>query len=230
LSSCPKCGAPINADAFGLITCGSCKAVLSVDLEGTATQVVHEPLPAEDTLSIQTKTAETPTAVTIALPPIELPPMSFQMEPAPSEEQAFQVVDQIQPIPHAPKIEAKADLHLQNQNSSSENSTALTGFQEADSAPQSPKSVFKEIADFAFGFTKPSLLNYTIFLEGVAHKKSEVLGALSEKKFGWTRGELESEISGDRLVLRNLNPAKATMVVKVLQNIPVRISWRQDGF
>ena len=239
MSSCPKCGTAIDESAFGLITCESCKAVLSVDLDGNATQVEHEPLPLEnnenEVLSFHESEPEQkpeavpepipePDTAPISIDPFELPPATFQ--PDSIQEQPLEAPQNFEPIlfPVENVVEEKSA-----EVPSSDFTIQMSGFHEPRPEAQSPSQIFKEIADYAKGPANPNLLSYSIFFEGVENHKSEVVSALSEKKFGWSKNEIESKITGDRLILNDLNPAQAVMVVKLLQNISIRISWRQDG-
>lgn len=179
--------------------------------------------------------------------PIEAPPMEtsptqeFQYQPPPFENIPAAEPSTTQEAPvdfsaeQTPVADSAVEENFQTPAPASapakvfHSSLKISGFMETAPEVQKPISAFKEIAEFASALTAPSLISYSIFIEGVESQRAEVVTALSDKKFGWSKTELEEKISEDRLILKKLNPAQAVMVVKLLQNIPIRISWRQDG-
>jgi hypothetical protein len=299
--------------------CKSCKAVLTVDIEGNASVVVHEPMPIEQepepvkakpaaahkkpkskappppepepepeteleseleqapepepvVQQVETLTPPQPDLGFPQLDPFQQFPVNqnieapgFQVQPfpaqnfdidlnlsspsqespqqPPSQEQFFEqptteVIPQetpqenesvyIEPAEVAPVIEKpnvkKVEIKLVRE------AFELTGFQKEHDEILSPKMVFTEIAQFANELESSGLPTYSIFLENIEAHKESVYKVLLNEKFGWSQSFLKSRTFEDQIELRKVNPAQAVMVVKLLQSLPIQISWRQDDF
>lgn len=263
--------------------CKSCKAVLTVDIEGNASVVVHEPMPTEPEPSPEQMPELGPVVQQVEalvqpqpdlgfpqLDPLQQFPVNqniealgFQAQPFPTqnfdidlnlssltqesppqaqaqffEQSTTEVVPQEAPLVSEPEIpEAKEltpviekptlkKIEIKTVSEAFE----LTGFQKEQDEILSPKMVFKEIAHFADELESSGLPTYSIFLENVRAHKDAVYKALLNEKFGWSHNFLESRTFEDQIELRKVNPARAVMVVKLLQSLPIQISWRQDDF
>ncbi|MCB9072551.1 MAG: hypothetical protein H6623_02940 [Bdellovibrionaceae bacterium] len=102
---------------------------------------------------------------------------------------------------------------------------------ETESNPQDPLGVSQ------FDKTSASQLAegpyyYDLIISGLdtADIKREVLKALDDKRFVWTLEDLKGKFHGGQLVLRNLNPVKAVLLMIKIQHIDVDIRWEQKPF
>ena len=73
---------------------------------------------------------------------------------------------------------------------------------------------------------------YDLIISGLdtADIKRELLKALDDKRFLWSLDELKGKLRGGQLVLKNLNPVKAVMLVIKLQHMDVDIRWEQKPY
>ncbi len=87
----------------------------------------------------------------------------------------------------------------------------------------------KEISDLANDNEAPQLLSYEIQIEGIdtSELRQKILDALSDNRFRWEARVLLSQIKNGQLSLPRLNPAKAMVMIRRLQALPVRITWIQ---
>jgi len=97
-------------------------------------------------------------------------------------------------------------------------------------APDRP--FVKEMTDFANKELSSGPLTYSILIEGIdlADTRTAVLEALSDRKFDWDSETLRKKIRLGGLRLEGLSTAQAVMVIRRLQGIAVRISWRQHVY
>jgi hypothetical protein len=73
---------------------------------------------------------------------------------------------------------------------------------------------------------------YEVIITGIdsADLKKEIIMALSEKRFSLLISELQKEIQKGELIVRNLNPVRAMLIVLRLQSLDVIVEWRQKHF
>lgn len=89
---------------------------------------------------------------------------------------------------------------------------------------------FSDVTDFANADTVSGPLAYTLTIDGIESSLlvSQLKEAMTDSRFGWDVPSLLSQIGGGRLVLRGLNPAKASVLINRIKYLPFKISWRQD--
>jgi hypothetical protein len=73
---------------------------------------------------------------------------------------------------------------------------------------------------------------YEVIITGIdsADLKKDIIMALSEKRFSLIVSELQKEIQKGELIVRNLNPVRAMLIVLRLQSLDVIVEWRQKHF
>jgi hypothetical protein len=73
---------------------------------------------------------------------------------------------------------------------------------------------------------------YEVVVSGIdsADLKKDVIMALSDKRFSLVVSELQKEIQKGELIVRNLNPVRAMLIVLRLQSLDVIVEWRQKHF
>jgi hypothetical protein len=75
-------------------------------------------------------------------------------------------------------------------------------------------------------------LSYSILIEAIDTQdiRQQLLDALSDPKFQWDSKEMFKKIKMGKLILENLNPVKASILVHRLQALPVKVSWTQNVY
>lgn len=89
---------------------------------------------------------------------------------------------------------------------------------------------FSDVTDYANSNSNLGPLSYTVTIEGLesSHLLIQLKEAMTDSRFGWETATLLTEVSGGRLVLSGLSPAKASVLISRIKYLPLKISWRQD--
>lgn len=98
------------------------------------------------------------------------------------------------------------------------------------SESQTLQSAFKEITEFGNKETSAGPITYTVFIENIevpelAQKVNQVL---SEPKMNLDIKDFAKKIQKGQIILENLNPVQAVMVIKKLRGVNVKLSWSQN--
>jgi hypothetical protein len=86
-----------------------------------------------------------------------------------------------------------------------------------------------EVSEFGNSNRDFGALSYTVLIEHIdtSEIRKKLSDALSDSKFQWDVTELLQRIEMGKLELTELNPAKASILVRRLQEVPVTVSWNQ---
>jgi len=86
-----------------------------------------------------------------------------------------------------------------------------------------------EISQFANADQALGALSYSITIENIDTKEvlTELLEALSDPKFQWDQAEIRKQARAGRVELKQVNPAKASVVIQRIGDLPVKVSWKQ---
>ncbi len=223
--SCPKCSAKIDHD-FGIVSCHSCGAILSIDFDGNVTlsdpddfpsseaAPAEQPAPPaehgflQDAVLIQSSAAEeTPVA------PITWDPIS---ETAPAEAAESQSADS----DSAPEFE---------DNWINEPEAPTAGPPPAPTGPMD----FSDVVDYANSVELDnSPLVYAFRIEGIDHKdiRKKVVDVLSDIRLNLHVKDLIPTIKGGILELSDLSPIRASIIASRLREEAVTFRWRQNVF
>lgn len=89
---------------------------------------------------------------------------------------------------------------------------------------------FEDVTDFGNSDTASGPLSYTVVIEGIDTGKiyGELKEALDDSRFRWNVPELLKTIRAGRLEIKDMNPAKAFMLINRIKYLSLKISWRQD--
>lgn len=243
---CPQCSNSIEAD-FGVVTCSRCQSVLFVDMEGhvqLSGNSNSDPEPPSGFLnSEKSSSIEAPLD-----PPSEnwsqdQNPVSFENEPVEGfdsfaatnfesalSEVSLELETHLHESQSAPVFEEAASDSMLNLDSlkelSAESEFEIPVLSEENSNDLSDVSRFSN-ADEPVG-----PLSYSIVIEAIDTQdiRQQILEALSDPKFQWDIKELMRKIKMGKLVLENMNPVKASIVVHRLQALPVKVSWTQNVY
>lgn len=222
MAKCPNCQADLPED-FGLIECASCAAPLFVELDGEVRVSGLNP----------------------ATPGISHPPRAFDLgeaeeggessEPPPLESSFMKKidmrlvddqgrVDNPEPIPmDAPEpIEVDADpTHAVAQEQESEEvSVSVAGLGDVAAYGNSEISRGQDGGLF-----------YNLRIEGIdsSELRSLVKEILQDRKFLWDSEALMKSIRMGTLVLRDITPVKASLLVQRLHDLPLQLIWEQHA-
>jgi len=243
--TCPRCGHSIDQD-FGVITCAQCAAVLFIDMEGQV-QVSEEPAAAsaepayQPEAPIETKPPVMPprTPARPVMPPRPAP----YMPPVPPPPPPLSKVEAKAPIAK-PQVETPAtdpfavspepSMEIAEENFENPSQAEEFGTIEADALAEPVDSslaaeMFSEVSEFGNADQSFGALSYSILIENIdtSSTRQKLYEALSDAKFQWDAKELLQQIDQGRLQLTQINPAKASVLVRRLQDVPVKVSWDQ---
>ncbi len=219
-----------------MITCGQCHAVLFIDMDGQV-QVSGEAPSAEADANV---VSESGLDLMASLPQIDAIFQNSNLEPAQSEaarsEAApFEVtVEPPAPMPPPPPpqrapVRPPSKSHqapvppAQPPAKPTANPSSEGGYEVLQSGN------FDEVSQFGNTIQDFGALSYFVLIENIdtSAAREKLFEALSDDKFQWDPREVILQIKKGRLELPQLNPVKASVLVKRLQDVPVKVSWIQ---
>lgn len=131
------------------------------------------------------------------------------------------------PAPHfsAPAEEPVMDSPLEPAESSFNSPAPIA----EPSVPISAGESFSDLNDYGNAEQDFGALSYSVQIEGIDTSaiREKLFDVLSDPKFQWDVNELTQQIENGRLLLHQLNPAKASILVRRLQDVSVTVSWEQ---
>lgn len=257
--SCPKCGAQIDQD-FGLVNCPGCATVLSVDVDGqihvpSETHVTieyqseqaagqFEGLPLQEDQSVvdapqfeeshaQDPSVEEPVAdqvnqVISAENSDFLHDGYTQQEPTEqdSAESTYEQPLDAQPTqePSEESVNTEFQSVFPEENQTEE--------EQAAEEPQSAAQIIREIRDYGNSETGANPLSYSIIIEGLDYTeiREKLREVLDDPKMRWNVDEIMARVRGGRLVLDNLNPVKASILVRRIMPLKIKFTWSQHVY
>lgn len=102
---------------------------------------------------------------------------------------------------------------------------------EAATVVRPPRHI-SEVSEFSNSDQAFGPLSYSVMIDAIDTKEVRQLlaEALNDAKFQWDAKELLKQIKMGRLLLENLNPVKASVLIHRLQDVPVKVSWTQNVY
>jgi hypothetical protein len=97
----------------------------------------------------------------------------------------------------------------------------------------SPRSLAEEIGDFANSENGTNgALSYWVRIEGIDTKevRADIERVFSDSKLMLDWRDVVETIENGVLEIKQLNPIKASRLVQKLNELPVRLSWRQSAY
>ena len=235
--SCPRCGNSIDQD-FGVITCNKCAAVLFVDMEGQA-QISGESSSGEASESSAAEPSfgsEQPPSPDFSFQPDEAlggPEinLSSQIESYQETPQTEEPTPQSLSQPHFNHEEASMmyDAPLDPSHEAAVNPGNDFLSESVASSYEGSANSLSEVSDFGNVQQGFGQLSYRLVIENIDTGliRDKVYEVLSDSKFQWDAKEILAQIEKGRLQLDQLNPVKASVLVKRLQSVSVKVSWVQ---
>lgn len=97
---------------------------------------------------------------------------------------------------------------------------------------QSVAQVMQEITDYGNAEGNINPLSYTLIIEGLDFRdaKDTLRDVLQDSKMKWDVEEVMGNIRGGKLVINNLNPAKASILVRRLMPLKLKFTWSQHAY
>lgn len=219
MARCPECQTEQSAD-FGMTTCTQCSAVFMVGIDG---EVASAEAPSEDEPAY-------PSDEAFAEPAVEEPTYQPSIESSdeattlqPYEPPADDAVEEFaEPVEDVAEDEVEySENFLDNL---SEKKTTTPSAEDPLDIQRFDESAASQMDDGEYV--------YEVIITGIdsADLKKEIIMALSEKRFSLIVSELQNEIQKGELIVRNLNPVRAMLIVLRLQSLDVIVEWRQKHF
>lgn len=145
--------------------------------------------------------------------------------PLEASNEAFAEVDPVQALPEHIEV-------YQPEVSSFEGVNEYAPEEQPAIPSTSDTSDFSDVTDFANNDLTAGPLSYVVIIEGIDSSLlvRELREVMTDSRFGWDANELLTHISAARLVLKDLSPAKASVLINRIKYLPFKISWRQDVF
>lgn len=247
MAKCPKCGVALLEDS-GLVTCHACGTFAIIDENGNALM--------DDGGSSKEAAAPAP-AVTLPMDPLdylgglETPIATFHASPfhdAPAGEASVE--------PHFGELNshdldglAPASMDSHQGPYDSPTSTTSDGptseyqegmaFQNPDNygLPQDSSPMLSEddplglnaYANSEVSAANDGMLVCRILIDGIDTKeiRDTLRAAMNDQRFNWDQNEILSHLKSGHLVIENVTPVKAMVLIKRIKQMPVRIRWEQ---
>ncbi|HVK60208.1 MAG TPA: zinc ribbon domain-containing protein [Bdellovibrionales bacterium] len=207
-AQCPQCGTSLKDD-YGMTQCPGCGVFAFVDMDGNA--IISSPEP-EPSVVIESES-----------PLFEDPNDSFESLEAPEPEFA--------PIEFQMGISAEEDLPVDIAPSQPSISivegTAVEPL--PDLGPADDPLGLSDFANSEISSGQNGPLLFRILISGIDTKeiRESIREALEDSRFGWDPDGLLARLDKGNLVIENLAPVKATIIIHRIKRLPVKIRWEQ---
>ncbi len=235
MARCPECQTEQSAD-FGMTTCPQCSAVFMIGIDG------------------QVDSAEAPNYDEPEHQPIDEPIVEPSEEPTTLQPCQPQNDDFVETFAAAAEefIEGNPVNDIENEEQGGDKNDVDTDFNtDFNTADEYSENFLDNLSDNKvtpvsatdpldiqrFDESAASQMDdgeyvYEVIITGIdsADLKKDIIMALSEKRFSLIVSELQKEIQKGELIVRNLNPVRAMLIVLRLQSLDVIVEWRQKHF
>ena len=236
---CPKCGAFLKDD-YGMVTCAKCGTISMVDMDGVARLDENDALEAVDPIPPREATYVLPPDLApptsdeggFAFPPVDdsVEPSSFapsalpDLAPEPQSEPdsvgGAEFVAETEPPP--PAEELNMDQILGYQDPAESREPVELG------APGDPLGI-NAFANSEVSQAKDGLLVFKLRISGIDSKeiRESLREAIEDARFSWDTNAIMTRINKGHLVIENVSPVKATILINRIKRLPVKIRWEQ---
>lgn len=206
---CPKCSTKLDVD-FGMITCPSCTSVVFVEFDGTAKIADNEDVTrsrAAEAMDEQNNEQQG------ALPEPDLSAFDNAI--------ADSLVSQV--------FQVESPEHQQETHQVELDSPMISVTDEVMS-PNDPLGVSAYAnSEFSQGKDGPFLFN--LFISGLDSKeiRESLREAMNDSRFSFDSNHLLGQIRGGKLLIKNVSPVQASILVNRLKRLPLAITWEQHA-
>jgi hypothetical protein len=230
-AECPLCktSVEVNESQFGALTsCSSCGGVYFLGWDGQPEEQVAEPIIEAVKFEATSEEAYQPD------------PIDYNFESTASElDNEPLVVEQVyetnEPTPLVVFSESDRDSSPESE-ASYDIDQPIDSYHEASYADSeglnlnTEKENFNDVVEFG-NSNLENVLSYQLKIEGIdlPSTRRDVEDVLRESRFQLDADSLLSNLQDGTLVIENLSPVKASLLVHRLRFFQVNLSWRQDA-
>lgn len=221
MSFCPSCQNPIeilDQHKGTLFTCPHCSAVYFVDWNGVPEQPNNE-------LEFRENSQDS----NLDLEPIIESPQPNSGNP---ESHFEEVADFSNEALNVDQFVSETEPIESPEASNYDLSQSLDQIAIDESDPVTNQSNFSDVTQYANSNSLTGSITYTITIDGVETNTliAQLREAMTDSRFGWDVDSLLDSLKKDRLILKSISPAKASVLISRIKYLPLKISWRQDVF
>ncbi|MEQ1877946.1 MAG: hypothetical protein ABL958_14990 [Bdellovibrionia bacterium] len=231
MQNCPRCGFEIKSD-FGMVNCPSCGELVLLD---DGSDDLGEAAPKKQKSGI--KTVKQETAPVVGSEDIDLSEEEFEPEPppAPTPPAPSRAARPPQPPPiqvpqsvFEPEAEAEPEFEIQPDIQGDDDFAPVT----PEQPTRQPGDDLGEIADYGnseVSQANDGLLMFDVIIEGIDTNelRSAVRDILSDRRFLWNGDSLIAGVKNGALRISKVNSIKASILVRRLKHLDIRIRWQQ---
>ena len=209
---CPKCSAKLDVD-FGMITCPSCNSVVFVEFDGTVKMAEQEDV-------TRSRAAEQINAQEASQPEPDLSAFDDAMADSmfavgsTAAPEAASEVSQVE----SPEFQ-QVDLD-----------SPMVSVTDEVMSPNDPLGVSAYAnSEFSQGKDGPFLFN--LFISGLDSKeiRESLREAMNDSRFSFDSKNLLGQIRDGKLLIKNVSPVQASILVNRLKRLPLAITWEQHA-
>lgn len=210
---CPKCSTTIDAE-FGMVTCPNCQSVVFIEFDGTAKIADDEQIDRSqkaEQMNLQDGEANELPHPDLSAFDEALSESMFTLDPA--------IVASENPLSQLSQPESEGSPQTRPTMVSSE---VLS--------PNDPLGV-TDYANSEFSQGKDGPLLFNLFIEGLDSKeiRDSLREAMNDSRFSWDSAQLLGQIRNGQLLITNVSPVQASILVNRLKRLPLSISWEQHA-
>lgn len=246
--TCPTCGVVLFVDMDGVAqAAGEPDAASSADAPPSALEAA----PTMPPMQLEPMAADSGDFGQVVIPgvapadgsvessfgvPFEIPGMRLEQDPVSTGQ------PHAQPAGETPQPTADPEQDSSEQDSPGQD-LDMGGFLGYDSAPSESSNAgssqndpndplgISAYADSELSSAKNGPLVVTVIISGIDTKdlRSEIRQAIQDSRFGWDAGAVMASIKGGTLVLSQISPVKASIVINRIKNLAVQIRWEQNA-
>ena len=209
MKQCPICHSEMDAN-FGMVQCLKCQSVLFIDFVGNIAIGGNEDLLENQDLA---HSDQIPSDIELA--------SSDYLEVVSTENEISNF--DLDLNMHNDFESDEVNQQIYQNDGLEENNFSNNDFQNINQLGESPI-----ISESENKNESTDLCFYQITVNGIDSSKlrKEVLDALRESRLGLVHNEIENNIIDGKLIVRGLNPVKASVIMNSFKDLPINIEWK----
>jgi len=219
-----------------MVSCPACSAIVFIDMDGHASMGmgIEEPANPEPSSSSSPSSSSIDPPHLMSAEPSVVPAAAHEpasesaSAAAPVFDSGF-VSDFDEPAPASTPVPASLapdefPMYQESPTGSGAEFSSVPDFGQ----PDDPLGL-NEYANSELSSAKDGLLLFRIFISGIDSKeiRESIREAMDDRRFGWDPATLMSRASKGDLIIDNVTPIKATILINRIKRLPVRIRWEQ---
>lgn len=209
---CPRCSTKLDVD-FGMITCPSCNSVVFVEFDGTA-----KVSDGED--QTRSRAAEQISEQEATLPEPDMSAFDTAMADSMFTPESTA----------APEVASDAFQFESAEVPQTELDSPMISVTDEVMSPNDPLGVSAYAnSEFSQGKDGPFLFN--LFINGLDSKeiRESLREAMNDSRFSFDSNNLLGQIRDGKLLIKNVSPVQASILVNRLKRLPLSITWEQHA-